>query len=128
MNLAIRRTVAVGALVAGTLAAFVLYCLPPETSSFYPRCPVYLWLHLYCPGCGGTRALAALLHGRLRDALHWNAMVVVALPFACVFASLAFIRAMRSKVFIWPSLPQPILAPLLLVIGIFTLVRNLPGH
>jgi hypothetical protein len=31
-----------------------------------------------CAGCGGTRALAALLDGSLRDALAWNPGVVVA--------------------------------------------------
>jgi Protein of unknown function (DUF2752) len=128
MSLATRRLTATGALAAGLFAAFVLYRFPPETSSFYPRCPVYLWLHLYCPGCGGTRALAALLHGHVRQALHWNAIVVVALPFACLFASVAVVRALRSRPFVWPAIPQPMLAPLLLLIGVFTVVRNFPGH
>jgi hypothetical protein len=116
---------AFGGLLAFMLAAYVLYHFPPETSSFYPRCPVYLWLHLYCPGCGGTRAVAALLHGRMREALHWNAAVVAALPFAFAFSATAFVRAVRPRAFSWPLLPQPVLAPLLVAIGVFTIARNL---
>lgn len=43
-----------------------------------------------CAGCGGTRALAALLKGSLRDALAWNPGVVVAsvvASLACFYAS-----------------------------------------
>ena len=60
-----RRWIANLVAVAAASAAYLLLRFPPETSSFYPRCPVFTWLHVYCPGCGGTRALAALLHGRL---------------------------------------------------------------
>jgi hypothetical protein len=54
-------------LVAFAVAAggCVVLRFPPDSSGFYPRCPIFFWLHLDCPGCGGTRALAALLRGRL---------------------------------------------------------------
>jgi hypothetical protein len=82
---------------------------PPAGSGFYPRCPVFFWLHLYCPGCGGTRALAALLHGRLNEAMHWNAMVVIFFPFAAVFLALTYWRAMRATTFLWPTIPDSLL-------------------
>jgi len=33
-----------------------------------------------CPGCGMTRAISCAAHGRLRDALHYNRLVVIVLP------------------------------------------------
>lgn len=35
---------------------------------------------LYCPGCGGTRALVALLHGRIFQALWYHPLI----PYAAV--------------------------------------------
>ena len=65
-------------------------------SSFYPRCPIFFWLHLSCPGCGGTRALAALLHGRLKEAMHWNAMMVVFFLLPLSSWRLTYWRAMKA--------------------------------
>lgn len=31
---------------------------------------------LYCPGCGGTRAFFALLHGNIRESLHYHPLVL----------------------------------------------------
>ena len=36
-------------------------------------CWIYEELHLYCPGCGCTRALIALVQGDILRSLHYNA-------------------------------------------------------
>jgi hypothetical protein len=128
MSISARRWIAHLAVSTAAVAALVLARFPPTDASFYPRCPVFLWLHLYCPGCGGTRALAALLHGRLQEAMHWNAMVVVSLPFAIAFFAMAYRRAVREAPFCWPRIADGLLTCYLIVTGIFTVVRNLPAH
>lgn len=55
-----------------------------------------------CPGCGMTRAVSCALHGRLRDAVRYNPLVVVVLPLAA-FEWVQFIRQ-AIKVFNWPNL------------------------
>jgi hypothetical protein len=112
--------------LATATAGYVLHRFPPATSGFYPRCPIFTWLHLYCPGCGGTRALAALLHGRLFDAMHWNAMVVLLLPFATIYFANTYVRAIRNAEFRWPNVSNSLLAFILSWVGIFTVLRNLP--
>jgi hypothetical protein len=120
-----RRWIANFVAVFAAFAAYLLLRFPPESSSFYPLYPVFTLLHIYCPGCGGTRALAALLHGRLYDAMHWNALVVLLLPFAVVFFANAYWRAIQIRKFHWPTVPNAVLKVLLVGICIFTLVRNL---
>ena len=120
-----RRWLANLVVFAVAIAGCVVLRFPPTSSHFYPRCPVFLWLHIYCPGCGGTRALAALLHGRLNEAMHWNAMVVIFSPFAAVFFAVAYLRAMKARPFLWPTIPDSLLKLTLVAIGIFTVVRNL---
>ena len=125
MRINTRRWLANLAALAVAAAACVLRRYPPASSHFYPRCPVFFWLHIDCPGCGGTRALAALLHGRLNEAMHWNAMVVLFLPFAAVFLALTYWRAMKAATFLWPTIPDSLLKLSLVLIAIFTVVRNL---
>jgi hypothetical protein len=125
MSVNTRRWLANLVAVAAAGAACMLQRFPPAGSRFYPRCPVFLWLHIYCPGCGGTRAIAALLHGRLTEAMHWNAMVVLFFPFAAVFLALTYWRAMKATPFLWPTIPDSLLKLSLVLIGIFTVVRNL---
>lgn len=42
-----------------------------------PACWFYTRWHIYCPGCGGTRAFIALLSGRMLDSLWFHPAVLV---------------------------------------------------
>jgi Protein of unknown function (DUF2752) len=125
MSVRTRRWLANLVAFAVAVAACVVLRFPPVSSQFYPRCPIFFWLHIYCPGCGGTRALAALLHGRVNEAMHWNGMVVIFFPFVAAFLAVTYWRAMQATPFLWPTLPDSFLKLSLVLITIFTVVRNL---
>lgn len=113
---------AVIAVIAATLIRF-----PPEQYSFYPQCPIYRYLHIQCPGCGTTRAFAALLQGHILEALHLNALTtLLALP-AAIYALLCYRRFFQRKPFHLSYPPQPAIYATLAVAALFTIVRNL-GH
>jgi Protein of unknown function (DUF2752) len=107
-------------------AAAVLLRFPPTQSAFYPQCPIYAALHLTCPGCGGTRALAALLRGHLGLALHFNALITLALPFAVGYGIVCYWRLLQGKVFRWPQPPLAAIVVTTSATVIFTILRNLP--
>jgi hypothetical protein len=98
--------------------------LPPERFELY-RCPIHSLTGLLCPGCGGTRALGALLDGRLQDAWHWNPLVVTLLPLVLAYLGIAYRRALRGDSEIWPQLPQSAVVGLAAVTIGFGIVRNL---
>ena len=78
-----------------------------------------------CPGCGGTRALAALLRGQLRQAFGFNALVTVAALIAGpAFLACAIAPQQLSQVCLrrWQ---QPLVSVGLVVAGVFTIWRNL---
>jgi hypothetical protein len=43
------------------------------------ECPVHQLFHIWCPSCGATRALTALMHGDILLALRQNAVVIAAI-------------------------------------------------
>jgi hypothetical protein len=112
------------------LAAIILLVLPPTHYSFYPQCPIYDSLHLLCPGCGTTRALAALLRGHVKEALRFNALTTLLLPILIAYAIGAYRRLLNHKdlnhlQITWPRLPSGVLYALATIAVIFTIVRNL---
>jgi hypothetical protein len=120
------RAAALPALIA--LAAILLLCFPPAQYSFYPRCPIYELFHLQCPGCGATRAIAAILHGHFIEAMSLNALITLLLPFAAAYGILCYYRLLQRKVLRWPQPPPAVLYAALAAAAVFTLIRNLPLH
>lgn len=103
-------------LVIGILTFFD----PFSASNVLPPCLFHALTHLYCPGCGTTRALHALLHGEPVLAVRMNPLTVIALPLIplMVWNTMCPDRVLFSKVSdarLW--LP--------LVVA-FAVLRNLP--
>ena len=122
-NLRSRRLLAHTLLAAALLPCAALAIFP---ASIFPACPIHQLFGVDCPGCGATRALAALLHGHLRAALQLNALFVLLLPFALAGAIESYRRAIRPEPFHWPQPPAPALYATLAAAAIFTIARNLP--
>lgn len=67
----------------------------PENVTF---CVFQRVLGLYCPGCGGTRAFRALLHGDIFSALYYHPGAVYgALLYVTYFISQTLMRLSRGK-------------------------------
>jgi hypothetical protein len=103
----------------------MLLLYPPARATLYPTCPIREFIGIDCPGCGATRALAALLHGHILEALRLNALFVLLLPVAIAGAALTYRRAIRPGTFRWPSLPAPAIYTTLAATAIFTIARNI---
>ena len=120
-----RRRNANTLLAAVLLLGAALFLYPPTRFSFYPACPIHLYLGFLCPGCGATRALAALLRGRVMEAMRLNALFVLLLPIALAGAIESYRRALRPERFRWPQPPAAALYATLAAAAIFTVARNL---
>jgi hypothetical protein len=112
-------------LAVALLLCAVLLLYPPGRTSLYPACPIRQYFGIDCPGCGATRALAALFHGRIIEAMRLNAMFVLLLPVALAGAIESYRRALRPGTFRWPEPPAPALYATLAATAIFTVTRNL---
>lgn len=64
----------------------------------YP-CVMRSMLGLYCPGCGGTRAVFFLLHGQIGKSLFYNPVVCYAVGFLLLYmTSQTMMRYTKIKV------------------------------
>ncbi|MBN8248999.1 MAG: DUF2752 domain-containing protein [Verrucomicrobia bacterium] len=105
----------------------ILWRVEPAGQPFFPRCWLYQTTGLQCPGCGATRAVHALLNGRLQEAIQLNALLVAALPLA-LWMAIRWLWGWRTGRW-WPNpLVHPWVLALLggLVFG-FGIGRNLGG-
>ena len=128
----LRPLVSPGWLAAGVLgvvavaATAVLYFFNPSTHAFYPTCAFHQLTGWNCPGCGGTRALYALLHGNVRLAGKDNALLLVTLASLAVGGVRLTIQKLRCQPVRWEISPRVLIGFLLLAVA-FGILRNLPG-
>ena len=110
--------------VATAVALLVLLALSPD-SPVFPPCPIKQLLGLECPGCGATRAAAALLHGHLREALRQNALFVCVIPWMAFSSGRAYYRALTESASATSRNSQCSVFAALGVATLFTIARNL---
>jgi Protein of unknown function (DUF2752) len=121
-TLSAQGRLATAALVA--LGVALVAVVDPHTAGRYPTCPFHAVTGLWCPGCGGLRAVHDLTHGHLVVALHENALVVLLAPSLVVWWLIA--RSRRSDgrpVTLTLSARGALVVAALL--AVFALVRNL---
>jgi len=109
-------------------ATILLLRFPPAQYSFYPRCPIHELFHLQCPGCGATRAIAALLRGHFTEAMSLNALITLLLPFAAAYGILCYCRLLQRKDLRWPQPRPAVIYAAFAMATVFTVIRNLPPH
>ncbi|MBR6704188.1 MAG: DUF2752 domain-containing protein [Lachnospiraceae bacterium] len=62
-------------------------------------CPIQALTGLYCPGCGGQRAVKAMLHGELLTSLYYHPAILPAALYLIVYlASQGLNRLSKSKI------------------------------
>jgi hypothetical protein len=121
-----QRYVAVMAVVAVPAALAVLYAFPPTETSLYPKCFLFRYTGLHCPGCGSTRALHSLLHGEVRQALAYNLFVPFLVPYLGVRGFRSWYAAMRRRPL--PPWRAPVWVVWLFLLSLigYGVLRNLP--
>ncbi|MDD3624593.1 MAG: DUF2752 domain-containing protein [Proteiniphilum sp.] len=77
----VKRGMVTALLLLLPVVLFLFYWFDPATDPFFPLCLFRSATGLECPGCGSQRAIHSLLHLRFGDALAYNALMVLALPY-----------------------------------------------
>ncbi len=113
------------ALAAGAAVVFV-GLVDPNEPGHYPTCPFLALTGLYCPGCGGLRAVHALAHGDPATALGLNPFVVVMIPVAVFLWGRWALLAWQGRRFTGKDIHPGYAWTFLALMIVFWIVRNIP--
>lgn len=103
-----------------TTGVYILYRFNPLRYPFYPVCLFKKLTGLDCPGCGSTRALYSLLHGRLVEAADYNLLAVLFIP-VIVCGMIRVLTGKGEK--LWSKLNKPFYY--FIIICVFFFLRNI---
>lgn len=118
---------AIGGVVAA--ATLALRLRDPHVSGAWGGCPTKLLTDLDCPLCGSLRAVNDLTHLDVGAALSSNLVLVLAVPAILFFWGRRLVACWRGGEAMRPlSIPSWVWVAGLVVLTVFTVVRNLPGN
>ena len=86
-------------------------------------CPLHDLFHLYCPLCGGSRAILSLLRLDFPTAFRVNPAVLLSLPVVLFYYLRALVAFFCGDVFLF-RIPRGWTFVLLCLFGVFFVVRN----
>ena len=61
------------------------------------NCFVFRHFHIFCPGCGGTRAYVQLIHGKILQSFLYNPVVITGLVSYLFFMGNTTLRLITKK-------------------------------
>ncbi|MBE6550809.1 MAG: DUF2752 domain-containing protein [Ruminococcaceae bacterium] len=117
------RILVVALILILSIAYVILYAI----SGIGMPCFLYETTGLFCPGCGLTRMVFALLRLDLYEAFRMNPLMLILLPFFTVFMTYAVYCYIADK----PNnmakkIPKWVYAVIILSVLLFGILRNMP--
>lgn len=79
-----KRRITIG-LLAVAVVLGLLYWFNPSDTALAPKCIFHSITGLNCPGCGIQRFLHAFMHGHFLEAIHYNYMLIILIPYLILF-------------------------------------------
>ena len=100
--------------------------IDPNKPNLVPGCAFKALTGLDCPGCGGTRAVHALLHGDIANAINHNVLAVIAIVVGVIWLAWNSIAPRFGRSRIRFTLTTRWGIGLVIAVSAFWLLRNLP--
>ena len=111
------------------LATLALHLRDPHAHGSWGLCPSAA-IGIYCPGCGGLRAVNDLTNGQVGAAASSNLLLLVAIPVVVFLLGRWALDGWTGRVREHDArLAMRLTALVLVLMAVFTVARNLPvGH
>lgn len=115
---------AAAAALSAAIMLAALYVFEPSAGSFFPKCIFHQVTGLNCPGCGLQRAIHALLHGHVAEAVRHNAILPVLAVIAAAYGAAYATRNMFPRIHRAFTSTRAAMLVLVLIVGWWVL-RNI---
>lgn len=112
--------------IVGVLVLFVFVSMVLQRLDVIPNMPclVHDWFRIYCPGCGGTRAIFALLKGHIVESLCSNPAILLGALLVIYYevgVLLTLIRRNGKRYYSTSVVP---IVLFVIIVMVFAVVRN----
>lgn len=105
------------------LIILVLYLELGKYFNIYIPCPIKKITGYYCPGCGITRMMKALLCFDFYQAFRFNPLVFISLPFIIFFYMESIFT---KKEPLYNRIPNKIWSVIIIIFIVYGVLRNIP--
>ena len=123
MNKVCKRIIIINIVVAVLVAGFVVVTLLLKDREEM-QCAFYSLTGLYCPGCGGTRAVYSLLRLRIFDAIKYNITVPYGALVYIYYNVRAFIAGLKNDTEYFKNQKYPLCIVLVAVLLLNFVLKN----
>ena len=110
------KKVLFGLFIVALIAYFFVY----KYTGLSIQCPIHYMTGLYCPGCGITRMLFAIIKLDFYQAFRYNPLVFILLVIYIIYFILKYIFKVNIKI------PNKVYYGLIVVLIVYGIIRNLP--
>ena len=117
------------AMIGGGLFLFfwVLYRIFGWHIAFHfdTTCVMHNYFHLYCPGCGGTRAFDAFLRGEILVSVSYNPFFLLLAGMVGYYYLLAFYTfVIKKDGKIYYNIPVDFMIKMAVILVVYTILKN----
>ena len=115
-------------LAAAIAAAIFIWVFGDSWLVRVPDCYFETITGLYCPGCGSTRAIRALLNGQIKQAFLFNPLLFILGPPSVFVVIYEYLRFVFPKMQLKPViLPWKLERVIVAIILVYWVLRNIPA-
>lgn len=90
-------------------------------------CPIHALTGLYCPGCGISRMMLALIRGDFGDMFRYNLVLPFILPVLAVLIVYDEVKYIRYGSIVAGKIHNSICIIIIAVLLVYGVIRNIPG-
>jgi len=102
----------------------ITYLIIEHKFGIYLSCPIHKFLGLYCPGCGITRMLYAILRLDFYQAFRYNVLLFI-LFFPALFLFIEYLYStQKNKKPLYKKIPEKVWVILIIILIIYAILRN----
>lgn len=100
----------------------------PEKVKIFPPCVFHSITGLYCPGCGMTRAIHALLNGEILKAVNFNPLFFLFLPLFFYMGTIQIKSLIKTGKITNIRINYHIIRLIVLIVVLFWILRNINSY